>query len=267
MASDTATTPLPDWPALVSRGLGKDFGARTAVGSVDLDVPVGSFFGLVGPNGSGKTTTLRMASGLQRPDRGQVWIAGHDTWAEPVAVRRLLGVVPDPLHLFDRLTARELLGHLGELRGMERAEVVRRSDELLSVLGLTDASTELIGSYSHGMRKKTSLACALLHRPSVLLLDEPFEGVDPVSSVTIRGLLDRYRRAGGTVVFSSHVMDLVERFCDHVAVMATGRLLAAGPIDEVRAGRRLEDAFIQMVGAAPVGDDELAWLSDRPDDR
>ena len=260
-AAQGTTAPVPGWPALVTRGLGKDFGDRTAVGSLDLDVPVGSFFGLVGPNGSGKTTTLRMASGLQRPDRGQVWIAGHDTWAEPVAVRRLLGVVPDPLHLFDRLTARELLGHLGELRGLARDEVERRSDELLSVLGLAEASAELIGSYSHGMRKKTSLACALLHRPAVLLLDEPFEGVDPVSAVTIRGLLDRYRAAGGTVVFSSPVMDLVERFCAPVAVMATGRLLAAGPIDQVRAGRRLEDAFIQMVGARPIEGDDLDWLA------
>ncbi|MBS1836556.1 MAG: ABC transporter ATP-binding protein [Actinobacteria bacterium] len=254
---------MPGWPAVVARGLGKDFGRRTAVSSLDIDVPTGSFFGLVGPNGSGKTTTLRMACGLQRPDRGQVWIAGHDTWSEPVAVRRLLGVVPDPLHLFDRLTASELLGHLGELRGIERTELDRRREELLDVLGLASASRELVGSYSHGMRKKTALACALLHRPAVLLLDEPFEGVDPVAAVTIRGLLDRYRVAGGTVVFSSHVMDLVERFCDHVAVMAEGRLLASGPIDAVRGGQRLEDAFIAMVGASPLGNDELDWL-DRP---
>ncbi len=259
-ASVPAPGPVPGWPALTARGLAKAFGDRVAVTGLDLDVPTGSFFGLVGPNGSGKTTTLRMASGLQRPDAGQVWIAGHDTWAEPVAVRRLIGVVPDPLHLFDRLTADELLRHLGELRGMDRAEVATRSEELLSVLGLESAGSELIGGYSHGMRKKTSLACALLHRPAVLLLDEPFEGVDPLSAVTVRDLLDRYRRAGGTVVFSSHVMDLVERFCDHVAVMATGRLLAAGPIDAVRAGRRLEDAFIQLVGAQPVRGDRLAWL-------
>lgn len=261
---DGPTTAVPGWPALVARGLGKDFGRRTAVASLDLAVPAGSFFGLVGPNGSGKTTTLRMASGLQRPDRGQVWVAGHDTWQEPVAVRRLLGVVPDPLHLFDRLTAAELLGHLGELRGIERSEARRRSAELLTVLGLSESSDELIGAYSHGMRKKTSLACALLHRPAVLLLDEPFEGVDPVSAVTIRALLDRYRAAGGTVVFSSHVMDLVERFCDHVAVMAEGRVLAAGPIEVVRSGSRLEEAFIRMVGAEPVGPDALAWLDRSP---
>lgn len=140
------TAPVPGWPAVVSRGLGKDYGDRTAVVSLDVDVPVGSFFGLVGPNGSGKTTTLRMASGLQRPDRGRVWIAGHDTWDEPVAVRRLLGVVPDPLHLFDRLTAWELLGHLGALRGLGRDDVDRRRSELLDVLGLSGSSHELVDS-------------------------------------------------------------------------------------------------------------------------
>lgn len=253
-------TPVPGWPALCTRSLSKWFGSRPAVDGLDLDVPVGSFCGLVGPNGSGKTTTLRMAAGLQRPDAGTVWVCGHDTWSEPVTVRRLIGVVPDPLHLFDRLTARELLLHLGELRGMDRSEVRDRSGELLSVLGLDAAGGELIGGYSHGMRKKTSLASALLHRPAVLLLDEPFEGVDPVSAVTIRSLLDRYRTAGGTVVFSSHVMDLVERFCDHVAVMASGHLIASGPTDVVRAGGRLEDAFIAMVGAAPVTTDRLGWL-------
>ena len=252
--------PRPGWPALAVRGLTKSFGDRPAVAGLDLDVPTGSFCGLVGPNGSGKTTTLRMAAGLQRPDAGQVWVCGHDTWAEPVAVRRLLGVVPDPLHLFNRLTANELLGHLGELRGMDRDQVRSRSDELLSVLGLTEAASEQIGGYSHGMRKKTAMAAALLHRPPLLLLDEPFEGVDPVSAVTIRDLLDRYRRSGGTVVFSSHVMDLVERFCDHVAVMAHGTLLAVGPTDVVRAGGRLEDAFIAMVGAEKVGDGQLGWL-------
>ena len=138
--------PRPDWPALAVRGLTKSVGGRPAVAGLDLDVPTGSFCGLVGPNGSGKTTTLRMAAGLQRPDGGQVWVCGHDTWAEPVAVRRLLGVVPDPLHLFNRLTANELLGHLGELRGMDRAQVRSRSDELLSVLGLTESRVSQIRS-------------------------------------------------------------------------------------------------------------------------
>lgn len=261
--SDAAPGPVPGWPAVVLRGLHKRFGQNVAVASLDLDIPVGSFCGLVGPNGSGKTTTLRMVAGLLRPDAGQVWVAGHDTWSETLTVRRLLGVVPDPLNLFDRLTARELLVHVGELRGLERAEVRRRADELLEVMDLDDAADAQIGGYSHGMRKKTAIAAALLHRPAVLLLDEPFEGVDPVSAVAVRAMLDRYRTAGGTVVFSSHAMDLVERMCDHVAVMARGSLLASGPIDSVRGSGRLEDAFISMVGATPLDPTRLSWLDSR----
>ena len=254
---------VPGWPAIAARGLHQRFGDHVAVRSLDLDVPVGSFCGLVGPNGSGKTTTLRMIAGLLRPDAGRVWVGGHDTWAEPVEVRRLLGVVPDPLNLFDRLSARELLGHLGELRGLDAAEVARRSEELLAVMDLTAAADEQLGGYSHGMRKKAAIAAALLHRPAVLLLDEPFEGVDPVSAVAVRTILDRYRHAGGTVVFSSHAMDLVDRMCDVVAVMVDGALLASGPIEALRGGGRLEDAFISMVGADPVDPASVAWL-DRP---
>jgi ABC-2 type transport system ATP-binding protein len=255
-----APATVPGWPAVVTRGLHKRFGANVAVGSLDLDVPVGSFFGLVGPNGSGKTTTLRMVAGLLRPDGGQVWVGGHDTWNETLTVRRLLGVVPDPLNLFDRLTARELLLHVGELRGLGRAETAHRVAELLEVMELSADADSQVGGFSHGMRKKTAIASALLHRPAVLLLDEPFEGVDPVSAVAVRSMLDRYRTAGGTVVFSSHAMDLVDRMCDHVAVMVRGSLLAAGPIDQLRAGGRLEDAFISMVGATPVDPGKLSWL-------
>lgn len=252
--------PIPNWPAIVMRALHKQFGGHVAVGALDLDIPVGSFCGLVGPNGSGKTTTLRMAAGLLRPDSGQVWICGHDTWVETTAVRSLLGVVPDPLHLFDRLSARELLAHLGRLRGLEADQIADRSAQLLAVMDLGDSADERIGGYSHGMRKKTAIASALLHRPAVLLLDEPFEGVDPVSVVAVRSVLDRYRASGGTVVFSSHTMDLVERMCDHVAVMAKGALLAAGPVDAVRGGGRLEDAFIEMVGGQSIDQGGLAWL-------
>ncbi len=258
--SDAVAQPVAGWPAIVARGLSKQFGSHVAVKSLDLDIPAGSFCGLLGPNGSGKTTTLRMTAGLLRPDSGQVWVAGHETWTDPVAVRRLLGVVPDPLNLFDRLSARELLQHLGELRGIERAEVALRSEELLTVMDLTGSADEQIGGYSHGMRKKTAIAAALLHRPAVLLLDEPFEGVDPVSAVAVRTMLDRYRAAGGTVVFSSHAMDLVDRMCDFVAVMAQGELLAVGPIEELRGGGRLEDAFISMIGASPVDPASLSWL-------
>jgi ABC-2 type transport system ATP-binding protein len=249
---------------VVTRGLHKRFGGNVAVGALDLDVPVGSFFGLVGPNGSGKTTTLRMVSGLLRPDGGQVWVGGHDTWEQTLAVRRLLGLVPDPLNLFDRLTARELLLHVGELRGLDRREVARRAEELFAVMELDGDADQRIGGFSHGMRKKTAIAASLLHRPAVLLLDEPFEGVDPVSAVAVRAMLDRYRAAGGTVVFSSHAMDLVDRMCDHVAVMARGALLAAGPIDHLRGGGRLEDAFISLVGATPVDPSRLTWLDRSP---
>lgn len=253
----------PRWPAVVTRGLHKRFGAHVAVAALDLEVPVGSFCGLVGPNGSGKTTTLRMVAGLQRPDAGQVWVDGIETWSDTLAVRRIVGVVPDPLSLFDRLSARELLHHLGLLRGIDPHELQRRIEELLAVMDLLDAADEQIGGYSHGMRKKTAIAAAVLHRPSVLLLDEPFEGVDPVSAVAVRSMLDRYCSAGGTVLFSSHAMDLVERMCDHVAVMARGSLLAAGPIEELRGAGRLEDAFISMVGATPVDPATLSWL-DQP---
>ena len=190
-------------------------------------------------------------------------MGGHDTWADTITVRRLLGVVPDPLNLFDRLTARELLAHLGQLRGLTRAQIDERSEQLIGVMDLVDSADEQIGGYSHGMRKKTAIAAALLHRPAVLLLDEPFEGVDPVSAVAVRSMLDRYRSAGGTVVFSSHAMDLVDRMCDYVAVMARGALLAAGPIEQLRGGGRLEDAFISMIGAPDVDPANLAWLDRR----
>ncbi|HTN99184.1 MAG TPA: ABC transporter ATP-binding protein [Microthrixaceae bacterium] len=257
-----AVVPVPGWPAVVTRSLHKRFGTQIAVGSLDLDVPVGSFCGLVGPNGSGKTTSLRMIAGLLRPDSGQAWVAGHDTWADPVSVKRLLGVVPDPLNLFDRLSARELLRHLGDIRGMEVDLVAGRTEELLGVMDLLGSADEQIGGYSHGMRKKTAIAAALLHRPAVLLLDEPFEGVDPVSAVAVRSMLDRYRAGGGTVIFSSHTMDLVERMCDYVAVMAKGALLAVGPTDSLRGGGRLEDAFISMIGASPVSSADLSWLDE-----
>lgn len=268
MSSSTgpvSVEPVPGWPAIVARSLHKRFGDHVAVASLDLDVPVGSFCGLVGPNGSGKTTTLRMISGLLRPDGGQVWVAGHDTWKDPVSVKRLLGVVPDPLNLFDRLTARELLRHMGDIRGMNPDVVAGRSEQLLAVLDLLGSADEQIGGYSHGMRKKTAIASALLHRPAVLLLDEPFEGVDPVSAVAVRTMLDRYRSGGGTVIFSSHTMDLVDRMCDFVAVMAKGALLAVGQIEMLRGGGRLEDAFISMIGASPLADTDLTWLdSPRP---
>jgi ABC-2 type transport system ATP-binding protein len=251
----------PRLPALQVRGLVKGYEGRPAVDALDLDVPVGSCFGLVGPNGSGKSTTLRMVCGLVRPEAGHIVVAGHDPWADPVAARTKMGVVLDPLALFDRLSANETLRTLGELRGMPTDVVAERSAELLDVLDLTEVADRPIAGYSHGMRKKTALAAAVLHRPAVLLLDEPFEGVDPVSAISMRRMLDRVRAGGGTIVLSSHVMDLVERLCDHIGVIHRGRIVASGPTAELCAGRRLEEAFIDVVGARTIDDGSLSWLT------
>jgi len=248
-------------PALEFAGLVKRFGDNVAVDHVDLTVPAGSFFGLVGPNGAGKTTSLSMAVGLLRPDGGTVRIFGRDVWADPVAAKALIGVLPDGMALPDRLSGREVLLYLGLLRGMPREVVAERADELLQVLELDGAGGTAVVDYSTGMRKKITLATALLHNPRLLLLDEPFEAVDPVSAATIRTILQRFVAGGGSVVFSSHVMALVERLCDHLAVLAAGKVVAAGALDEVRGGLSLEDAFVGLVGARTDGAEGLTWLA------
>lgn len=249
----------PSIPALSLRGVVKTFGTKVAVAGIHLDIPRGSFFGLVGPNGAGKTTTLSMASGLLRPDLGTVSVDGHDLWADPARIKRLLGILPDGARLFDRLTGAQLLTYSGLLQGLERGVVDARRDELLEVLGLADDARTLVVDYSAGMVKKISLACALVHAPRLLLLDEPFEAVDPVSATVIRSILSDFTAGGGTVVVSSHVMDLVQRMCDHVAIIAEGKVLAAGTIASVRGDRSLEDTFVELVGGLPDRS-ELAWL-------
>ena len=246
-------------PAIALRGLGKRFGELVAVRGIDLDVPRGSFFGLVGPNGAGKTTTLSMVTGLLRPDAGRAFVLGRDVWADTVAAKRLIGVLPDGLRLFDRLTGLQLITYAGLLRGMSRDLASERAAELIAALGLTEARGKLVVDYSAGMTKKVTLASALVHGPRVLVLDEPFEAVDPVSAATIRHILADFVAAGGTVVLSSHVMDLVERICSHVAVISDGAVLAAGELDAVRAGRSLAARFVDLVGASTevVG---LSWL-------
>jgi ABC-2 type transport system ATP-binding protein len=259
--SGGAVFPPPVLPPLRIVGLTKWFGETLALDGLSLDVPAGSCFGLVGPNGSGKSTTLRSVIGLVRPDAGAISVCGFDVATQIEGARRSMGVVLDPLQLFERLTAREFLGTMGELRQMPSELVTQRTEELLYTLQLADDGDRQIAGYSHGMRKKTALAAAVLHRPRLLLLDEPFEGVDPVSARTMRVMLDRFRSGGGTVVFSSHVMDLVERLCDHVGVIHRGRVVATGPTAELRQGRRLEDAFIDVVGASESDPDALAWLA------
>lgn len=234
--------------ALSIRGLAKRFGPKVAVNGISLEVPVGSFYGLVGPNGAGKTTTLSMATGLLRPDLGDVRIYGVDVWTDPVEAKKLVGVLADGAKLFDRLTGEQLLSYSGLLSGLDAETVAKRTTDLLDMLGLTEAAGTLVVDYSAGMTKKIALACALVHAPRLLVLDEPFESVDPVSAANIRDILAGFVRSGGTVIVSSHSMDLVQRMCDHVAVIAGGRVLAAGTTDEVRAGQSLEDRFVELVG-------------------
>ncbi|WP_407344355.1 ABC transporter ATP-binding protein [Pengzhenrongella phosphoraccumulans] len=266
MTSGTVSTqhdaPLPAVvpPALAVRGLWKRFGVKIAVSDLPLDVPVGSFYGLVGPNGAGKTTALSMATGLLRPDFGQVWVHGQDLWAAPANVKSMLGVLPDGVRLFDRLTGSQLITYSGLLRGLDRDTVATRAADLLRALDLTADANNLVVDYSAGMTKKVALACALVHAPRLLVLDEPFEAVDPVSAANIRDILTTYvREGGGTVIVSSHVMDLVQRMCDHVAVIAAGRVLAAGTVDAVRGDGTLEDRFVELVGGRSTGEG-LAWL-------
>ena len=255
----------PDRPntarrAVEARGLRKVFGQKIAVESMHLEIPAGSFFGLVGPNGAGKSTTLRMLTGLLRPDAGVAVVDGIDVWADPTAVKRRIGVLPEDPQLFERLTGRQLLTYTGLLRQLDEQVVAERVGGLLGVLGLDDDADVIVADYSTGMRKKTALALALLHGPSVLFLDEPFESVDPVSARTLRRVLDRHRAAGGTIVFSSHVMELVERMCDRVAIVHGGRIAATGTLSEVRGDGSLEDAFVNLVGETTNDPEALGWL-------
>ncbi|WP_083587092.1 ABC transporter ATP-binding protein [Agrococcus sp. Marseille-P2731] len=247
-------------PVLALRELTKRFGQRTAVDRLSLDVPAGTMFGLLGPNGAGKTTTLSMTTGLLRPDAGTAFIEGVDVWRDPAAAKARMGVLPDGVRLFDRLTGAELLRYHGLLRGLPEADVTARAGELLAALGLTEAGSTLVIDYSAGMRKKIGLACALIHAPRLLLLDEPFEAVDPVSGEAIREILRGFVASGGTVVLSSHVMELVESLCDRVAIVAQGRMLVSGTLDEVRQGASLQQRFLDLVGTQALDAESLSWL-------
>ncbi|MEZ3159768.1 ABC transporter ATP-binding protein [Microbacterium sp. BWT-B31] len=235
-------------PALQLVGLVKRFGERAAVAGLDLTVPAGSFYGLVGPNGAGKTTTLSMATGLLRPDAGAAWVHGIDVWQQPVEAKRTIGNLADGVRMFDRLTGEQLITYTAMMFGIPRPEIAERVADLLALMDLREAAGTIVADYSAGMAKKVALACALVHAPGLLVLDEPFESVDPVSAANIEDVLRSYTASGGTVVVSSHSMDLVQRMCDHVAVMSAGRVLAAGTLDEVRAGESLQDRFFSLVG-------------------
>lgn len=247
-------------PALSILGLHKTFGPKVSVDQVDLDVPRGSFFGLVGPNGAGKTTLLSMAVGLLRPDSGTSEVLGADVWSDGLRAKTYLGVLPDGLAMPEFLTGREVLTHLGRLRGLPADLVDARAQELLEVMDLLDAERTLVVDYSTGMRKKIGLALTLLHNPKVLVLDEPFEAVDPVSALTLKRILTRFVAQGGSIVLSSHVMALVEQLCDTVAVMSDGVIVATGSVEQVRGETTLEETFVSLVGAGAESVEGLSWL-------
>jgi len=244
---------------LRASGLVKRYGQTVAADEVDLEIRQGSIFGVVGPNGAGKTTTLSMVTGLLRPDAGTVSVLDHDVWSDPVAAKRDLGVLPDRLRLFDRLTGAQLLHYSATLRGLDGATARKRSDDLAVAFGLGEALGRQVADYSVGMAKKIALAATLIHSPRVLVLDEPFESVDPVSAATITDILRRYTRGGGTVVLSSHSMELVQRTCDSVAIIVGGKVLASGTMAQVRGRKSLEDKFVELAGGRVVAE-SMEWL-------
>ncbi|GHF03966.1 ABC transporter ATP-binding protein [Pseudolysinimonas yzui] len=250
--------------ALSVRNLTKRFGNVTAVDSVDLEIQAGTFYGFVGPNGAGKTTTLAMITGLLRPDSGVVRIHGADVWRNPGVAKRSLGVLPDNLRLFDRLTGAEFLHHAGALRRLDKETITHRVDDLAAGFGLRHSLDRFISDYSAGMMKKIAIAAAMIHSPRLLVLDEPFESVDPVSAASVIAILKKYAEAGGTVLLSSHSMGLIERTCDAVAIIANGRMLAAGPLADVLDGESLETRFVELAGGAGAVEG-MEWLQSYSD--
>jgi ABC-2 type transport system ATP-binding protein len=257
-----------DIPAIEALGLTRHFGQKTAVANLDLAVDEGEFFGFLGPNGAGKSTTINMLVGLLRPSAGQARINGIDIWQNPLPAKRLLGVLPEGLNLYQRLSANEFVRFVGSMYDIPAPEVESRAAELIDLFDLTEDADKLIIDYSHGMRKKTALAAALIHAPRVLFLDEPFEGIDAITGRIIRDVLQQLRGQGTTIFFSSHILEVVERLCTRVGVIADGRLVASGTISELReraetgAGTTLEDIFLKAVGATAdiENSGKLSWL-------
>ncbi len=254
--------------AVVLQGLTCVFGHKYAVNNLNLMVKKGEFFGFLGPNGAGKSTTIKMIVGQVKPTAGAAFVNGIDVWKQPLESRSLLGVLPEKLNLYERLSGREFLRFVGTLYNLPKKEVINRTEELLEVLSLKDDADKMVVDYSVGMRKKIGLAGAIIHRPSILFLDEPFEGVDPISSRIIRNILNELTRNGATIFFSSHIMEIVEKLCTRVGIINQGVLVAEGTLDELRqrAGNTdnqgnasLEDVFFQVVGAN-VDKGSLSWL-------
>jgi ABC-2 type transport system ATP-binding protein len=251
--------------ALETHGLRKLFGDLAAVDGVDLLVPYGSFYGFLGPNGAGKSTTIKCLTGLLSPTAGTYRILGIDPAADPVSVKRKIGVVPEDLALFDRLTGAETLSFIGKVHGIEPGVLRSRSSELLELMDLAQAAGELVADYSHGMRKKIAMAAALLPAPRLLFLDEPFEGIDAIASRQIKVLLTQFVKGGGTIFLTSHILEIVERLCDQIGVIHKGKLVAQGSLEELRAGggpgKNLEEIFLELVGAEKKRGAALDWLA------
>jgi ABC-2 type transport system ATP-binding protein len=249
--------------AIETRGLTRDFGSFRAVDHVELAVPSGSFYGFLGPNGAGKSTTIKCLTGLIQPTAGDMRILGLDPRAAPVDVKRRIGVVPEDLALFDRLTAEETLTFVAQIHGLDATTTKQRSNDLLELMDLASAARTLVTDFSHGMRKKLSLAVALLPGPRLLFLDEPFEGIDAVASRQIKDLLQSFVSRGGTIFLTSHILEIVERLSTHIGIIAKGRLVAQGSIETLRDGtgdRSLEELFIDLVGGEPRSAATLDWL-------
>lgn len=246
--------------AIRTRGLRKLYGKKAAVDGLDLTVPQGSFFGFLGPNGAGKTTTIHILVGLIPPTSGEVEILGLPLEPDLQQIKRMIGIVPDESALFDRLTGPEFLQFVGRMYGLDRAVTSERSRELLDLFELNHQPRKLISEYSKGMKKRAALAAALIHRPQLFLLDEPFEGVDPMGARLMKDILQSQVRQGATIFLTSHVLEVVERLCDRVAIINEGRLVAEGAIEELRSGHTtLEDTFVRLVGGERTAQN-LDWL-------
>jgi ABC-2 type transport system ATP-binding protein len=272
--SSSSVTPYPAQPvagkdtdyAVVTRDLVRVFGQKAAVNHLNLTVRAGEFFGFLGPNGAGKSTTIKMLTGLLRPSSGDVWVSGVDVWRNPLQARARMGVLPEYLNLYERLSGREFVTFAGHMYGVADADVRKRSEELMNILDLIGDADKLIVDYSVGMRKKIALAAAIIHRPRVLFLDEPFEGIDPVSSRVIRDILHDLTRRGTTIFFSSHIMEVVEHLATRVGIINQGVLVAEGTLQELRQrasgddkDASLEDIFLNVIGARNENHN-LSWL-------
>ena len=270
------TAASSDVPAVSTENLTRRFGDLVAVSDVNLRVAPGQFFGFLGPNGAGKSTTIKMLTGLLAPTSGRIEILGLDFADRTSEVKRQIGVVPEGLALFGRLTGAEYLTFVGRMYGLDRETTAKRTAELLDFMQLANESRKLVTDYSHGMQKKLALAAAVIHGPKILFLDEPFEGVDAIAAGTLKSMLQRMIARGATIFLTSHVLEIVERLCSHVAIIDRGILVAQGSLEELRAGVEsqapgsgeagpsgkltLEEIFLHTVGGARSAEQELSWL-------